>query len=177
VRFSALLPQCAVEVLTLFVALGLLAAVSAAQEKPDFSGRWVLVSSRKSDDSVARDMLVRHTPDHPDAPGGVLHVERGFGKSGGIESETLLIGVYSGTVNGISRGSTQAYPLTSSRVSITWSGSRLVIEKSSYSGPGTAAQHVEEWSLTGKNILLITMTDRIGGSMQPKTRTVVYRRQ
>ena len=158
------------------LALGSLAALAAAQDKPDFSGHWVLVNPRKPNESVARELTVWHKRNEPDAPSGVLHVERRFGNSGNIESESLLIGVRGGTVNGISPGSTQAYPSTS-YVSVTWNGSRLVIEKSSYSGPGTAAQHVEEWSLGRKNTLVITMTDRIGGSMQPKTATVVYRRR
>jgi hypothetical protein len=159
------------------LAPGTLGAQAPAQDKPDFSGHWMLVSPRKSNDSIARELTVRRTSNELDAPSGVLHVERRFGNSGNIESESLLIGVRSGTVNGISPGSTQAFPSTSSRVSVTWNGSRLVIEKSSYSGPGTAAQHVEEWSLTGKNTLLITMTDRIRGSLQPKTVTVSYRRR
>ena len=155
---------------------GPLASLAAAQDKPDFSGHWVLANPRKPSESVPRELTVSHTRNEPDAPSGVLHVERRFGNSRNIESERLLIGVRSGTVNGISPGVTQAYPSTS-HVSVAWNGSRLVIEKSSYSGPGTAAQHVEEWSLTRKNTLLITMTDRIGGSMQPKTATVVYRRR
>jgi hypothetical protein len=152
-----------------------LGAQAAAQDKPDFSGHWVLANPRKPNDSVARELTVWHTRNEPDAPGGVLHVERRFGNPRNIESESLPVGVTGGTVNGLRPNEMQAF--VSSRWSVTWNGNRLVIEKSSYSGPGTAAQHVEEWSLTRKNTLLITMTDRIGGSMQPKTVTVIYRRR
>jgi len=120
-------------------------------------------------------MVVRHTPNEPDAPSGVLHVERRFGNSRDAESENLAVGVRGGTVNGIRPGETQA-PI-SSRWSVTWNGNRLVIERSSYSGQGTAAQHVEEWSLQRKNALLITMTDRARGSLQPKTVRLIYRRR
>jgi hypothetical protein len=162
-------------ILAVSIGLGPLAALLAAQEKPDFSGQWVLVSARKSNNSVAREMTVSHTPNEPDSAGGMLHIERRFENSRSIESESLPVGVRSGTVNGISPGSIQAF--VSSRMSVTWNGNRLMIEKSSYSGPGTAAQHIEEWSLPRKNTLLITMTDRIGGSLQPKTATVIYRRR
>jgi len=92
----------------LLVALALLTGVLAAPDKRDFSGQWILVSPRKSDDRIAREMVVRHTPNEPDAPGGVLHVERRFGKSREVESEGLPIGIYGGTVNGIRPGETQA---------------------------------------------------------------------
>jgi len=75
------------------IALGQLAALFAAQGKPDFSGRWVLANPHKSSDGVAREMTVRHTPNEPDAPSGVLHVERRFGNSRDAESENLAVGV------------------------------------------------------------------------------------
>jgi len=168
--------RCAAGVLAAFlIALGQLAALFAAQGKPDFSGRWVLANPHKSSDGVAREMTVRHTPNEPDASGGLLHIERRFRDSLSVESESLAVGVFSGTVNGIRPGETEAF--VSSRMSVTWNGNRLVIEKSSYSGPGTAAQHVEEWSLSRGNTLLITMSDRVGGSLQPKTVRVIYRRR
>ena len=49
---------------------GPLASLAAAQDKPDFSGHWVLANPRKPNESVARELTVWRTSNEPDAPSG-----------------------------------------------------------------------------------------------------------
>src|SRR5258708_21997670 len=94
-------------VLVLFIA-----HASAAQDKPDFSGTWILVSPSGSASSDAQMMTVhqsftresvRGTPIDP--PLITLAVERE--SNGVVHSERYTIGTIGGTVSGLSDGPRQ----------------------------------------------------------------------
>src|SRR5262245_24156245 len=104
----------------------------AAQDKPDFSGRWVLVSSGTPDPSAAQTLSVRQTVTRTNVRGGpmqpsfsTLIVERQFADR--AATATYQIGVQGGMVGG---GDAQSR--TETRHSVRWEGNRLVIETGSY---------------------------------------------
>src|SRR5262245_4825656 len=110
-------------------------AAVAAQDKPDFSGRWVLVSSSTPDPSAAQTLAVRQTVTRTNVRGGpmqpffsALIVERQFADR--AATATYQIGVQGGMVGGIVGGGG-----AETRRSVRWEGNRLVIETGSYSYP------------------------------------------
>jgi hypothetical protein len=156
-----------------FVAVGL-----AAQEKPDFSGSWVLQDPAQPSMDIPRTLTIRQplrrTTDlgEPMPPVFLdLTVERHF--ESGVRAETYHIGTVggSGTISG-------SPPRT--RVSVRWEGDRLHFETGRYWGPtrdsGPYTEHTEVWWLDEQGRLLITVVDRRSDS-ELATRTLIYRRQ
>src|SRR5215510_9387167 len=104
----------------------------AAQDKPDFSGRWVLVSSSTPDPSAAQTLTVRQTVTRTNVRGGLMQpffstliVKRQFADR--ATTDTYQIGVQGGIVGGIVGGG-----IAETRHSVRWEGNRLVIETGSY---------------------------------------------
>jgi hypothetical protein len=156
--------------LWLCVPLFLVAGTIAAEGKPDFSGRWVLVNAAESASAAARGLVVRESFE---APVTVMTVERRL--ENGVRSDTYRIGLSGGLVGGTAadgRG-------TATRFSVTWDGDKLVIETGSYSGPtresGPYSEHNEVWSLDSQGRLVITVTDR-GTATELRTNQLTYRR-
>lgn len=170
-----------------FVLPLLIAAAVAGQDKPDFSGRWVLENPADSASDIARSLTVRQSIVRTTARGTPMEpflkdltVEREF--STGARSESYQIGVVGGVVGGVDRTG-RAGPdgqNRETRFSVRWDGNRLVIETGTYSGPtresGPYTEHTEVWSLDAESRLVMTVTDRRSGA-ESSTRTLTYRRR
>jgi hypothetical protein len=154
---------------------------ASAQDKPDFSGDWVLVNRRDAPTKAAQSLTVhesfkresvRGTPVNP--PLITLMVERRI--NGIVHGELYTVGTISGTAGGSVLGD----ETDRTRVSTAWDGDRLVIDIM-YSGRplerGSSSEHKEVWSLNGaQGTLVLTVTDKIPGT-EPVSITLVYRRQ
>ncbi|HMC77456.1 MAG TPA: pyridoxamine 5'-phosphate oxidase family protein [Vicinamibacterales bacterium] len=155
------------------------------QDKPDFSGRWILVSADPPGPDVPRAMTVTQqlvsttvrgeamTPFFKD-----ITIERETATS--TRSETSWLGVNGGVVGGIV-GSIPGASMNTQRShhSVTWDGLTLVFEHRSETGenyqPGDWTERREAWSLEPDGRLRIVITTR-GSRDQPRTVTSIYRR-
>ena len=173
--------------LLLCVVVLLIAAGAAAQDKPDFSGQWVLATPSDSASTVALELIVHQSIVRQSVRGDAitpffktLTVERRL--PSGVRSESYEIGT-EGILGSVAPGGEAPGPKRQSpqtRVSVKWNGNRLVIETGSYSGTtrdaGPYREHDEVWSLEAQGRLLITVTDR-GSSLGPSTTDLTYRRR
>jgi len=163
------------------VVLVSIAAQLAAQDKPDFSGSWVLESGAQSAGDIPQALsvsqsLVRTTvrgePMKPFFKDITVTPALESGKS----SQMYQIGVEGGTVAGRANGTADSLR-THHRVQ--WQEQALVIESGSYTGPtpesGQWAERREVWSLDSGGRLHVAITAR---SSVAASRTVmlVYRR-
>ena len=153
----------------------LMASTVTGQDKPDFSGRWVLWGSARGDIDVPLALVVRQPITRTNASGApmepffsALAVEREF--STHSQTETYQIGVEGGIV-------TRSVRTTHS---VRWEGNRLVIATRGYSGssrdPGPSTEHIEEWELDATGTLVILVTNRNSGAGVSKENTFTYRR-
>jgi hypothetical protein len=162
-------------------------APAAAQDKPVFTGQWVLVRLEGPAGEVAQALTVHESIVHASARDTRnarslkrLRVERQF--ESGARSESYDIGLIGGSVAGLVPGAGQQNDPRQSqtRHSTQWDGNRLVIKTGSYSGPtrdsGPYREHKEVWWLDEQGRLVITMTDR-GSDVPPETRTATYRKR
>lgn len=122
------------------VLLIMMAAVAApaAQDHPDFSGRWILESASAAGSDVPRAMSVhqllvlRDVRGEPMAPFfKQITVDREFESS--RRSDTHDIGVVGGVVPGRGADGSPTGPHRSHAV--TWEGDALVFDSGSYTGP------------------------------------------
>jgi hypothetical protein len=164
----------------------LVAAGLAAQDKPDFSGRWVLQDPPQPGVAIPRTLAIRQPLRRTTALGEPmppafldLTVERDF--EGEVRAETYQIGTEGGMVGGIvgDRQPEQNLNRVQTGVSVRWEGDRLHIETGRYSGPtrdsGPYTERSEVWRLDEQSRLLITVVDRRSDS-EVATRTLTYRR-
>ena len=165
----------------------LVAAAVAVQDKPDFSGHWVLAPSPGSGPDVARSLTVRQSIARTNVYGAPIEpffkdltVEREFVSD--VRTDTYQIGVEGGTVGGMvpaGRETGSSANISQTRFSVHWEGNRLVIETGSYSGPtrdaGPYTEHTEVWQLDDAGILILSVTDR-GSGIESKTKTLTYRK-
>jgi hypothetical protein len=144
----------------------------AAQERPDFSGNWVLVNPGSASSDAARQLTVRLSDERPFT---VLSIQRR--STNGMSSETYQIGLVGGIVAGLE--STAPGQVNATRFSTKWDGDSLVIETGSYSGlapaVGPYTEHSEVWSLAPPDKLVIVVTDRTADSERTTAR-LAYRR-
>jgi hypothetical protein len=160
--------------------ISLTAGITAAQDKPDFTGQWVLLTPRDAGDA-ARGLSVRQWLEHRTSVRGVqidiphVAIDRQF--QNGVRSESYQIGIVGGIAGGLYAGAN--VPRRSTRYAVRWDGDRLVIETGRYSGPtreaGSYSEHVEVWSLDASGRLVMAVTDRGSGS-SPRTTELTYRR-
>ena len=168
-------------ILSMFVA-----ATVAAQDKPDFSGRWILETSAGAGPDVARSLTVRQPVVRTNVYGAPmppffkeLSVERQFGND--LRTETFQIGIEGGVkaVFPPNRGTASDVNVPESRFSVRWEDNRLVIDIGSYSAPtreaGPYTEHTEVWQLDATGMLVVSLTDR-GSSIVSTTKTVTYRK-
>ena len=157
-------------------------AVTTAQDRPDFSGTWILVSPNPAPSNAPQTLVVeasfrrqsvRGTPINP--PLVTLTVSSRFGNA--IRSDIYTVGTIGGVVGGLpEKGRPDNGPRTSSRYSTRWDGDKLVVDLANYADGKLTSEHGEVWSLDGQGTLSITVTDHIVGD--PATTTnLVYRRQ
>ena len=156
-------------------------AATTAQERPDFSGTWIL-ASLNAPSNAPQTLIVeasfrrqspRGTPISP--PLVTLAVSSRFGDA--IRSDTYTVGTTGGVVGGLPASGLPANgPRTSSRHSTRWDGDKLVVDLANYADGKLTSEHGEVWSLGADGALSIAVTDRTVGD--PATAvTLVYRRE
>lgn len=170
---------------TALIAVAFLSAplvVLATQDKPDFSGSWVLESRAPASADIPESMSVSQTLVRTNVRGEPMQpfykdikVTRAF--EGGARSETHPIGLVGGTVAGLSAGIRTG---TSTHFRVVWAEQALVIETGSYTGEkpesGEWSERREVWSLEPDGRLRLAITTR--SSVEASgTMILVYRRQ
>jgi len=153
----------------------------AIQDKPDFSGRWVRVAPDRSTTEIADGVVVRQTRrtvGSGSMTGALteIAVDRQFGTE--TRSEHAAIGIVGGSVPGLQAdGTSGTTPKT--RFGVTWDGSALVFERSTYTGdsPGTGvwSSRRETWLLEPDGRLRVTIATA-GSTEAAATVTALYRR-
>ena len=134
-------------------------AVISAQEKPDFAGRWVLVSPGEGagqEHIVTQDAATLTT-----AHGSEGHGHRMVYKLDGTESRNVLV----------SHGSDS---VTLSKAS--WNGNQLTITSDTTYPDGRKRHAKEVWSFGGDGRLVVELTET-GLGASPKTTKLVYTRR
>ena len=163
------------------VVLIVLATVTlGAQERPDFSGRWVLSPPIPSGKDIPSVLSVRQSLERTtggaastESPFKDITIDRQF--ESGTTSETHPIGVMGGAVSGLRAGGTPAGPRGHHRVQ--WEGSSLVFERGDSTGEGgVGTERREVWSLQPDGRLRVVITMR-GSVDRPTEATLMYRRQ
>jgi hypothetical protein len=159
-----------------------LAAV-LAQDKPDFSGRWVLESPAQPGADVPRTMSVALSVRRTNVRGEPMtpyfsDIEIRGEFETGARTESRAIGIIGGTVSGLSRAGTSNGADT--RYGVKWEGNDLVFENGSSSGrtadTGTWSERREVWSLDATGRLRVLIMTR-GSDHAPTNVTLVYRRE
>ena len=165
------------------IALIMLATVGvAAQDIPDFSGRWVLATPQQSGTDVPSALSVRQTLVRTTVRGDAMEpffrdiaIDRQFESR--THSETHLIGVQGGVVPGLRADDNPNGP--TAHHAVKWDGHALVFESGRYTGqrPETVmwSERREVWSLDPDGRLRLLITNRSSGDA-PRETTVVYRR-
>jgi hypothetical protein len=165
------------------IALIMLATVGvAAQDKPDFSGRWILTTPQQSDTDTPLALSVRQTLVRTTVRGDPMEpffrditIERQF--ETGTRSETHPIGVQGGTVSGLRADGSPSGP--TAHHAVKWDGNALVFESGSYTGQrpetGVWSEHREIWSLDADGRLRVAITTRSSGDGS-RAITLQYRR-
>lgn len=170
-----------------FVLISLVAAL-AAQDKPDFSGRWVLEDPLEAAPDVPRALTIRQSLVTTTALGSPMEpffkdltIEREFEQ--GKVSDSYWIGIVGGVIGGLDKNGRGYGPGGESplkRFSVVWDGNRLVIETGRYSGrtleSGPYSEHKEVWWLDETSKLVMTVTHRTSEA-EPVTRTLTYGRR
>ena len=134
-------------------------AVVSAQDKPNFSGRWIAVSPA---DSAGQEQVVRH--DAKTLTAG--HASEGHGHKAsytldGTESRNVLVSHGENIV-------------TLSKAS--WNGNKLTITSDTTYPDGRTWHTEQTWSLDASGRLVIDFTES-GTTPSPVTRTTVYTRR
>src|SRR5688572_26971849 len=136
------------------ILLLLAAPALVAQDKPDFSGRWVLVDSEQPGPETPRALSIRQSLVRTNVRGepmtpyfSEISIEREFASA--TRAETHAIGILGGSVSGIVGSGKPARPR--SHHSVKWDGNALVFENGSYAGElpetGVWTERREVWSL------------------------------
>jgi hypothetical protein len=156
----------------------------AAQDKPDFSGHWVLESGSQSAADVPEALEVSQSLVRTNVYGQPMPpffkditVVRAF--ENGARSETYQIGVEGGTVSG-GTAERADQPRSQYHYHVAWESETLVMEFGSYTGPapesGQWTERREEWLLDPGGRLRVAITTR-SSSAASSTVTQVYRRR
>ena len=156
-------------------------ATLIAQDKPDFSGRWVLAAATVTDPNVAQSLTVKQLIARTNVFGAPIepyfseiNIERQFVDH--ARTDTYQIGIMGGTTGGVV--GLGGRPVTQSRFSVLWDADRLVIQTSSDSGTAQAAQHSERteiWQLDPTGILTLSVSSS-GSGIEPKSNVLTYRK-
>ena len=166
---------CAFVVLVMFVAIPL-----AAQDKPDFSGSWILESAPQSAGDIPKTLTVveyesaRTNVRGEPVPPSFKDITVTRMLDSGAQSETYLIGV----VSGFMTGTAVARPNTHRRV--VWEEQTLVIENGSFTGrtpeTGEWTERREVFSLDSPDRLRMAITTRGSGDVSSSA-ILLYRRR
>jgi general stress protein 26 len=150
-------------------------------DKPDFSGRWILVSGDPPGPDVPRAMTVTQQLVSTNVRGEAMTpffkditIERET--ETGTRSETSWLGVNGGVVGSIPSG---GQPSWRGHRNVTWDGTTLVFEQGSYTGEtyqtGVWSERRETWSLGADGRLHVAIASK--SSTDPaRSITLVYRK-
>ena len=161
----------------------LAAVVLAAQDQPDFSGRWVLADPAQTGADIPRALSVRQSLVRRNVHGEPMTpffkdiaIDREF--ESGTRSETYMINVVGGFVPGLTERGEPNGPSGHSRV--IWDRNVLVFESGSYTGDmpetGVWVERRETWSLETDGRLRVTISTRSSSDVS-RTVTMIYRRR
>lgn len=153
-----------------------------AQDRPDFTGRWILESPSQPASDTPRALSVRQSLVSTNVRGEPtrpffkdITIERQFQSS--AHSETDQIGVVGGVVPGFGSDGTSNGPRH--HHAVRWDANALVFERGSYTGQspetGVWTEHREVWSLDSDSRLHVVITIRSSVDA-PRTVALVYRR-
>ena len=166
------------------VTIAIAAIGVAAQERPDFSGRWVLATPPLTADGETPSALsvqqtvVRTTLRGEPMKPYVSDISIGREFKTGLRSETHHIGVTGGSVPGPAADGNRNGP--TDHHDVRWDGNVLVFTSGSHTGPrpmtGEWSERREAWALDADGSLRVTIATS-GSSAASKTITLVYRRQ
>ena len=160
----------------------LAAVVPAAQDQPDFSGRWVLADPGQPGPGIPRALSVRQSLVRTNVHGEPMKpffkdiaIDRDFESE--TLSETYMIGIVGGFVPGLTERGEPNGPSGHSKVA--WDRNALVFESGSYTGQmpetGVWVERRETWSLEPDGRLRVTTTTRSSSDVS-RTVTLIYRR-
>ena len=158
----------------------------AVQDRPDFSGRWILASADPPGPEISKAMTVRQSLARTNVRGEPMtpfYKEIAIDREleSGTRSETHQIGIQGGVVGGVVGSHRPGGPPSRPRglFAVKWDDAVLVFEQGTYSGEtsqsGPWTQRREEWSLEPDGRLRVAITTR-GSSDTARTVTLVYRR-
>ena len=157
-------------------------ASEVQRNKPDFSGRWMLVEPNMPA-SIPPAMAVRQVSRFTDVRGEPMvepaisvAIDRHF--QTGLESTTYdVVGAIGGSHGSLGLRGAPPTPVHSTRFSTKWDGESLVIDTAiEVTGPNPSFHERHEvWSLDPKGILTIVVGEK-GLGTERITRTVTYRR-
>jgi hypothetical protein len=153
-----------------FVAVLLTAAVVVAQQKPDFSGDWILVSPIAVPADIPRAMTVLQIVDRRAMP-PLYQVAVKRQISGLVTSALYTVGVQGGTTV-IGGSPSVSEPGWLSHYGTAWDGDRLVIRVAD-----GHATHIEVWTIDGSGRLIVAVTDRRADLPEATTLNLVYQRR
>lgn len=143
------------KVLTVTLAIGAASAVASAQQKPDFTGRWVLIQSDPAPATDAQSLDV--TQSLQGQPPGllVLTVTRKSKDQSSTRSHQI------GLIGGRNYGSANGRPANpNTTFSVRWDGDSLVIAEGTSEWQGQPARsRTEVWSLDSAGTLTIQVND------------------
>ncbi len=157
-------------------------ATVATQDRPDFSGRWVLESASQATADTPRVLSVKQTLVRTNVRGESIKplfkdiiVDREL--ESGTRSEAHIIGVVGGVISGEVSGQPTA---PRRHHAVRWEGNTLVFESGSYTGhareTGVWTERREVWSLESGGRLRLTVESRSSVGTQ-STVTLIYRRE
>ena len=161
----------------------LAAVVPAAQDQPDFSGRWVLADPEQPGPDIPRTLSVRQSLVRTNVYGEPMKpffkdiaIDREF--ESGTRSETSMIYVVGGFVSGLTARGEPTGPSGHSRV--IWVRHALVFESGTHTGgmpeTGVWVERRETWSLETDGRLRVTIST-CSSSDVSRTVTLTYRRK
>ena len=135
-----------------------LAVVGLAQQRPDFSGRWLEISPRQSSDPmIVRQDATTLSMRHGSEGGG----EHAFTyRLDGVETRNPL--------------SLHSHDKSLSVAKAEWVGSTLRITSSTTYSDGRKMNSVQDWSLNAGGRLVVEMTETTSGKSVKQT--VVFRK-
>ena len=165
------------------VSLVVMGPAAAAQDKPDFSGRWVLDDPQPGPDiprtlTITQPIVRTNRLGAPMPPAFLqLTIARQFEND--VRSETYLIGAAGSTGGFVAANGGPAQTSYRTETRVSWRGDRLLIETGRYTGPtrdsGPFTEHDEEWWLDDQGRLRIIAVDRRSDA-EAVTHTLAYRR-
>ncbi len=146
-------------VFAVLAGIWLLVPVASAQQKPDFSGRWAIVSPS---DHAGLEQVVKHdattlSTSHESEGGGHASIY----KLDGSESRNVIV----------SHGSDL---VTLSKAS--WTGNKLTITSTTTYSDGRKLDQRQVWSLDSDGRLVIEVTESMQGR-PPTTITMVHKKR